>query len=151
MSTILSHPSVVSTVRPTEPCWKCGQPSPSDGPHRCDTCDRSDAANEAHRLLADVNALFNGTDVFAVLPIADRVEQLAALGLPLEYITGRLSDTDLIDLTGTAQEPAVIAAASAALVDRLDNSPGSIERAAIERPTDYAQIDLTEFAGYRAV
>lgn len=124
MSILASSAPVSNPITPAEQvrCPGCGTliPAGSDSVRSCCTaCRRSQAENEARRLLADACDLRDGTGIFAGLTIEERREQLRALvlstddGKPVEVkpIEQALSDfvkvlsDSSVDLVGGSGKP----------------------------------------------
>jgi hypothetical protein len=111
------------------------------------------AEYEARKLRQDLCDLVNGTGVYAVLHAVDRAGLLLSMGFSPESVAPFMSDESLISAIAAADDgDSIVDACSAELVRRLDandadDSPTPIERAVIERPADYASIDVQEFCG----
>lgn len=144
---IVSHPSSVSTV---EPCWRCGEPTPSDfnaDPHLCDACHRMQADKATHEALCIISALRKGEPPFDILSDAERVEHLATL-IDTAHPAARgavanFPNEQLIDVIASGRDPEMVGAAAAELADRLDAIPNPDERRQIESDDEQYHRELT--------
>lgn len=119
-------------------------------PPLCGGCRKSQAMNEAKRLLGDVEDLIQGRGVFAELRVDERAEQLEALFD--EGWVAELPDVQLIDLVGRSGDPGrnvsqkLVARAALEIGVRIQErsgEPDPIERQRIELEDEQQHREAT--------
>jgi hypothetical protein len=122
---IVSCPSLPSTVTATLPCWRCGVLCCADSdkfPVHCRRCAAVVAEEKVKALHTGILDLLRGDGPFRRVKAPARKRALERLAVHLE------PDYNAADLAD-------------------DGSPDPIERALIEQPEDYGNLDLEEFIG----